>query len=129
MINKQIIAETLRELLPSKAEVEFDLERDDFFASFCWLLHSDPQRPFKRSKKVHFIVTRKALDDFREIGNKCEAKVLINLEAYINHQLEQFLPEHDTPEGSPVPIEKWEVDSLLFLESMENLKGIKRRMF
>ena len=129
MIDKQAIAEVLTEVLPDKAEVEFDYNRNDFFASFCWLLGTDPSRPYKRSKKVHFIVTPEALRDFSEVGNKCEARLLINFEAYITHKLDMFEPEHDSPEGAPVPVEKWLIDSTLFLEELESLQGVKRRMF
>lgn len=128
MIDKQLIAETLNELLPTDAEVDFDFSQNDFVARFCWLLNNDPQRPFKRSKTVEFIVAQKALDDFMSVGNKNEARLHINLEAYINHKLEEFNPDHNSPEGCAEPVEKWLIDSALFLESM-NKAGIKKRLF
>jgi hypothetical protein len=129
VIDKNSIAETLSALLPPQAEVEFDFDRKGFFASFCWLLHSDPKRPYKRSKKVHFIVTPEALNDFQNVGNKREARLQMNLEMYINHKLDTFNPEHDAPEGHPVPVEKWLVDSMLFIEALESVKGVRRRLF
>lgn len=90
VIDKNSIAESLKEVLPPGAEVEFDVQRDEFIASFCWLLNNDPKRPFKRSKRVQFVVT---------------------------------------PEGFAEPTEKWRIDSLYFLESLESLPGIKRRLF
>lgn len=128
MIDKQLIAETLNELLPAEAEVDYDFNRRDFVARFCWLLNSDPKRPFKRSKTVEFVVAQQALEDFLGIGNKNEARLQINLEAYINHKLDEFNPEHNTPEGAAEPVEKWMIDSMLFLESMDS-KGIKKRLF
>ena len=129
MLNKQAIKELLSELLPSYAEVEYELSQEDFTAKFCWLLNSDPGRPYKRIRKVNFIITAKALHDFIYIGNKCEASLYIDLETYIIHQLERFEAEHDTPEGKAQPVVEWKIDSLYFLESLNFGKDIKRRMF
>ncbi|TQV89853.1 hypothetical protein [Aliikangiella coralliicola] len=129
MLNKQSIAEVLQLLLPPEAEVEFDFDREGFFASFCWLLNSDPERPFKRSKKVHFIITREALEDFKNVGNKNEARLQLDFETYINHKLDLFDPNHNAPEGVAPPVEKWVIDSLLFIEALEKLKGVKRPIF
>lgn|GEM_PF-1808515 len=129
MIDKRAIAEILSILLPPEAEVEYDFNRDEFFASFCWLLHSDPKRPFKRSKRVNFVVTPEALSDFENVGNKNEARLQMNLEMYINHKLDEFNPEHDAPEGYPEPTEDWKIDSMLFIEALESVKGVRRRLF
>ncbi|TQV75156.1 hypothetical protein FLL45_09465 [Aliikangiella marina] len=129
MIDKNSIAETLKEVLPPGAEVEFDFQGDDFVASFCWLLNNDPKRPFKRSKRVEFVVSPEALEDFSNVGNKKEARLQMNLEMYLNHMLDEFEPDHQAPEGFAEPTEKWRIDSMYFLETLESIPGIKRRLF
>jgi len=67
--------------------------------------------------------------DFMQVGNKLEAKTLIDLETYLKNQLHSFNPDHNQPKGKPEPVEKWEIASLHFLDSQKPVKGVKRRMF
>lgn len=129
MIDKISLSETLSVILPPEAEVECFFDREAFVANFCWLLHTDPNRPFKRSKRVEFIVTPRALEDFKKIGNKQEAKVQLNLELYLSHKLETFEPDHDSLEGQAEPVERWKIDSLLFMDELDAIKGKSQRLF
>ncbi|MGX5173217.1 hypothetical protein ACUR5C_04210 [Aliikangiella sp. IMCC44653] len=129
MISPQLITETLTLLLPQQAELEIEYRNGDYHAKFCWLLNNDPSRPYKRSKKVHFIVKENALYDFANLSNKVECLHLKNLESYLAYKIARFNPDHDLPEGVASPVEVWEVDSLLFLQSLDKLPGFTPRLF
>ncbi len=129
MIDHRVITETLSELLPETAELFVQDNDQQYLATFNWPITTDPARPHKRSKTVVLKIHQMAMKDLGEIGNKREAKTLIDLETYFKNQLHLFEPDHDSPKGHPEPVEKWEVTSLHFLNSQKPLKGVKRRMF
>lgn len=129
MIDHRVITETLVELLPDETELFVQDNEQHYLATFNWPITNDPTRPHKRSKTVVLKIHQIAMDDLRNIGNKREAKSLIDLETYFKNQLHLFEPDHNNPKGQSEPIEKWEVTSLHFLNSQKPLKGVKRRMF
>ena len=129
MINRQTITETLTELLPVDVELFVQDSSHQYLATFNWPIESDPNRPHKRSKTVVLRIHENALRDLMDVGNKLEAKTLIDLETYLKNQLMLFNPDHDSPKGTVEPIEKWEVTSLHFLGTQKPVKGVKRRMF
>ena len=129
MIDRKTITETLIELLPEEVELDVVEGGEDYVARFSWLLHTDPERTHKRSKTVELRICDNALQDFLNVGNKCEARVLIDLETYLKNQLYLFQPDHNKARGQPEPVVKWEISSLLFLETQKPLKGVSRRMF
>ena len=129
MIDHRVITETLTELLPDDAEFFVQDNKHQYLATFNWPIKNDPRRPYKRSKTVVLKIHQIAMNDLREIGNKREAKTLIDLETYFKNQLHLFEPDHDSPKGHPEPVEKWEVTSLHFLNSQKPIEGVERRMF
>lgn len=129
MIDHKTITETLTELLPQDAELNVRDDAKQYLATFNWPIESDPDRPHKRSKTVLLKIHEHAVRDLKEVGNKLEAKTLIDLETYFKNKLQQFEPDHQSPKGLPEPVEKWEIASLHFLNSQKPLKGVKRRMF
>ena len=129
MINHQTITETLSDLLPSDVELIVNPEINEYIAKFNWPIHTDPDRPYKRSKTVILKIHENAMIDFSHVGNKLEAKTLIDLETYLRNQLYQFSPDHNRPKGQPEPSVKWEIGSLHFLDSQRPVEGVKRRMF
>ena len=129
MINHQTITETLLDILPKNAVLKVEDNQTEYLARFDWPITNDPDRPHKRSKTVKLKIYENAIRDLIEVGNKVEAKTLIDLETYFKNQLSQFEPDHDTPKGKFEPIEKWEVASLHFLGSQKPLDGVVRRMY
>ena len=129
MINHNTITETLTELLPEDAELFVQDSKNQYLATFNWPIDSDPERPHKRSKTVLLKINEIAMRDLGEVGNKLEAKALIDLETYLKNQLQLFKPDHNNPKGKPEPIEKWEISSLHFLTIQKLVKGVERRMF
>jgi len=129
LIDHTTITETLIELLPPDAELIVRDNQSQYLATFNWPIKTDPDRPYKRSKNVSLKIHEMAIRDLREVGNKLEAKTLIDLETYFKNQLHLFEPNHNSPKGHPEPTEKWEVASLHFLNTQKPLKGVKRRMF
>lgn len=129
MIDHQTITETLADLLPGDVELLVNRGQIEYIARFNWPIRSDPKRPFKRSKTVLLKIHENAMKDFLEIGNKKEAKMLIDLETYLKNRIHLFQPDHDSPKGKPEPVEKWEIGSLHFLDSQKPVSGVKRRMF
>jgi hypothetical protein len=129
MIDHRVITETLVELLPDEAELFVQDNQQQYLATFNWPITGDPTRPHKRSKTVVLKIDSMAMQDLCDIGNKLEAKTLIDLETFLKNQLHTFEPDHTSPKGHPEPIEKWEVTSLHFLNTQKPLKGVKRRMF
>ena len=129
MINHQTITETLLDILPKNADLRVEDNQTEYLARFDWPITNDPDRPHKRSKTVRLKIHENAIRDLLEVGNKVEAKTLIDLETYFKNQLSRFEPDHDTPKGKFEPIEKWEVASLHFLDSQKPLDGVVRRMY
>jgi len=129
MITHQTITETLLDLLPKNAVLTVEDNKTEYLARFDWPITTDPDRPHKRSKMVKINIHENAIRDLLEVGNKVEAKTLIDLETYFKNQLSQFEPNHNTPKGKFEPIEKWEVASLHFLGSQKPLDGVVRRMY
>ncbi len=129
MINHQTITETLVELLPNDVELMVNRGQEEYIARFNWPLSNDPTRPFKRSKTVLLKIHENAMRDFQAIGNKNEAKALIDLETYLKNRIHLFQPDHNSPKGHPEPVEKWEIGSLHFLDAPKPVEGVKRRMF
>ncbi len=130
MIDHQTITETLQELLPGDVELSVDSKgKVEYVAHFNWPIKTDPERPYKRSKTVLLKINEHAMADLQRVGVKREAKTLIDLETYLKNQLYQFEPDHSSPRGQPEPVEKWEIDSLHFLDVQKPLKGVKRRLF
>ncbi len=129
MINHQTITETLSFLLPETADLSVSDSKLFYKAEFNWLLHSDPERPFKRSKTVVILINESAVSDLLNVGNKREAKVLIDLETYFKNKLHQFNPDHSALQGQVEPVEKWKITSLHFIESATPIKGVTRRLF
>ena len=129
MINHQTITETLADLLPEDVELNVTDNLNEYIARFNWPIDSDPTRPHKRSKTVLLKIHENAMRDFLQVGNKLEAKTLIDLETYLKNKLQLFQPDHNRPRGQPEPVEKWEIGSLHFIGSQKPLKGVKRRMF
>ncbi len=129
MIDHRTITETLADLLPKDVDLKVTDDRAEYIAQFNWPLESDPFRPHKRSKTVLLKIHENAMRDFMHVGNKLEAKTLIDLETYLKNQLQIFQPDHNQPKGLPEPVEKWEIGSLHFLDSQKPVKGVKRRMF
>jgi len=129
LIDHKTITEVLSELLPEKAELIVSDNTADYLAHFDWPIDSDPRRPHKRSKTVVLKIHENAVRDLLKVGNKLEAKTLIDLETFFKNQLNQFNPNHNRPRGKPEPIVKWEVSSLHFLGTVKPIDGVKRRMF
>jgi len=129
MIDHKTITETLLEILPKKAVLKVENNKKEYLAQFDWPITADPDRPHKRSKRVKLIIHENAIRDLLEVGNKLEAKTLIDLETYFKNQLSQFEPDHNTPKGQFEPVEKWEVASLHFIGSQKPLEGVVRRMY
>jgi len=129
VIDHQTITETLADLLPSDVELIVNKEQQAYVAHFNWPIDTDPFRPHKRSKTVLLKIHENAMRDLLEVGNKLEAKTLIDLETYLKNQLQKFQPDHNRPKGQPEPVEKWEIGSLHFLDGQKPALGVKRRMF
>jgi hypothetical protein len=129
VIDQQTITEVLTLLLPEDAELQVIDEFNEYQANFCWPLKNDPNRPHKRSKMVQLKIQENAMLDLTNVGNKLEAKTLIDLETYLKSQLYEFEPDHQTPKGLSEPIEKWEISSLHFLTTLKPHPSVKRRLF
>ena len=129
MIDHQTITETLSDLLPGDVELLVNRGQIEYIARFNWPIDNDPTRPFKRSKTVLLKIHENAMRDFSAIGNKNEAKTLIDLETYLKNRLHLFQPNHNSPRGQPEPVEKWVIGSLHFLDAQKPVEGVKRRMF
>lgn len=129
MIDHQTITETLVDLLPGDVELVIKDSKVEYIAQFNWPINSDPSRPHKRSKTILLKIHENAVKDLLEVGNKREAKTLIDLETYFKNQLQLFQPDHNHPRGKPEPIEKWDISSLHFISTQNPVPGVKRRMY
>ena len=91
----------------SDSNVTVDPTSDDFVATVSWLLPTD-DRPYRLSKQIRLVITRKALYGYFEKDEhnrreQDEQKVT----EWIRKQLQQFDDDHEEPRGQPPPEVDW----------------------
>jgi hypothetical protein len=99
------IFQVIQSVMPADAQIWIVPGTDALHVGVSWLLHDDPERPHKPSKTIAIIVSRDAVEDFGRTANLSSAQRRVT--AFLQQQLAQFDPTHDTPKYEAPPVETW----------------------
>ncbi len=115
-MNSEVLAQavaSVRNVMPSDAEIETGMKDFDFFARCSWKLRDDPGRPNKPSRNIRVRFARAFVDDLADEPRENWPAAFQRVEAYLRARLANFDPAHNTPYGSEPPFETWVVPSSL----------------
>jgi hypothetical protein len=84
----------------------------DMIILVTWRLH-DPLRPSKRSRMIRILITQESLEDYARGNDGHRLASDTRFTEWLQQQLKEFDPNHDTPLGTePSPV-TWNVSTII----------------
>ncbi len=103
--------ELVEEQLPDDARILMPRGGADLMILVTWLLHSDPQRPSKRSRLVRILITEEALQDYDASTAAARLAGDRRCEIWVQLHLAAFDPDHEAPLGVEPPAVTWRLET------------------
>src|SRR5271167_3399151 len=102
----------LEQQLPEDSRILTPGGARDLIILATWRLNGDPVRPNKRSRMIRIVVSEEALGDYARGSDGIRLASDARFVSWLQRQLRNFDPNHETPLGVEPLAETWSVNTL-----------------